>query len=46
MVDTIIKTNLEIINGDEGSVFHFIKSSDQGYINFGEVYLIKLYCIS
>ena len=38
MADNITKTNLKIINANEGSVFHFIKKSDPGYKDFGEVY--------
>lgn len=37
-MEYITKENLKIINADEGSVLHFIKSSDRGYIGFGEVY--------
>ena len=47
MVAPIIKTNLKIISADEGSVLHFIKSSDRGFANFGEVYFstVKKDCI-
>ena len=38
MSDSILKTNLKIITSQEGSVFHFIKNSDSGFKNFGEVY--------
>ena len=35
---TLSKTNLKIMNSDEGYVFHFIKKNDPGYKAFGEVY--------
>ena len=38
MANPILKTDLEIINAEEGSVFHFIKNTDVGFKNFGEVY--------
>lgn len=38
MSDSILKTNLKVITSEEGSVFHFIKNSDSGFKNFGEVY--------
>tara|TARA_B100000242_G_C43031312_1_gene480494 strand:+ start:123 stop:563 length:441 start_codon:yes stop_codon:yes gene_type:complete len=38
MANPILKTDLKIINAEEGSVFHFIKNSDIGFKNFGEVY--------
>jgi dTDP-4-dehydrorhamnose 3,5-epimerase len=38
MITPITKTPLKIITCDEGSVFHFIKKNDSGFINFGEVY--------
>lgn len=38
MIQGIIKTNQKIIAADSGSIMHVIKKSDNGYINFGEVY--------
>ncbi len=38
MANPILKTDLKIINAEEGSVFHFIKNTDVGFKNFGEVY--------
>lgn len=47
MTNFIQKTNLKIINSEEGSVLHFIKNSDIGFKNFGEVYFstVKKDCI-
>jgi len=47
MINSIQKTELKIINADEGSVLHFIKDSDIGFKNFGEVYFstVKKDCI-
>lgn len=47
MTHAILKTNLKIINAEEGSIFHFIKKSDNGFKNFGEVYFstVKKDCI-
>jgi dTDP-4-dehydrorhamnose 3,5-epimerase len=38
MTEGIVKTALKVIEADEGSVLHFIKSSDAGFRNFEEVY--------
>ena len=38
MIEGIIKSELKIIEADEGSVLHFIKSGDDGFKQFGEVY--------
>ena len=38
MIDGVIITPLKVIKVDEGSVFHGIKSSDKGYVSFGEAY--------
>ena len=34
----MIKTPLEIIKSEKGSIMHVLKNSDQGFSNFGEVY--------
>ena len=38
MIDGITFTALDKIESDAGSVLHFIKNDDPGYIGFGEVY--------
>ena len=38
MIDGIIKTKQKIITADNGSVYHGIKTNDNGYNGFGEVY--------
>jgi dTDP-4-dehydrorhamnose 3,5-epimerase len=38
MIDGITFTALDEIESDAGSVLHFIKNDDPGYIGFGEVY--------
>ena len=38
MIDGITFTALDKIESDTGSVLHFIKNDDPGYIGFGEVY--------
>ena len=38
MLSGMIKTELSIIDGDAGSVFHGIKKHDKGFKEFGEVY--------
>ena len=38
MIEGITFTDLKIIEAEEGSVFHFIKANDPGFIDFGEVY--------
>ena len=38
MLEGMIKTDLNIIDGDAGSVFHGIKKTDKGFEEFGEVY--------
>tara|TARA_B110000305_G_C19383304_1_gene610788 strand:+ start:193 stop:630 length:438 start_codon:yes stop_codon:yes gene_type:complete len=38
MIDGITFTALDKIEADAGSVLHFIKNDDPGYIGFGEVY--------
>ena len=38
MLSGMIKTELSIIDGDTGSVFHGIKKTDKGFREFGEVY--------
>ena len=38
MIDGITFTALDKIEVDAGSVLHFIKNDDPGYIGFGEVY--------
>ncbi len=34
----MIKTDLNIIEADSGSVYHGVKNTDNGFTNFGEVY--------
>ena len=34
----MIKTDLNIIEADSGSVYHGIKNTDKGFRDFGEVY--------
>ena len=38
MIDGITFTALDKIEADAGSVLHFIRNDDPGYIGFGEVY--------
>ncbi len=38
MLSGMIKTDLNIIEADSGSVFHALKNSDNGFSGFGEVY--------
>lgn len=38
MLEGMIKADLNIIDGDAGSVFHGIKKTDKGFKEFGEVY--------
>jgi dTDP-4-dehydrorhamnose 3,5-epimerase len=38
MLDGMIKTNLNIIKLESGSVFHALKKTDPGFEDFGEVY--------
>jgi len=38
MLDGMIKTKLAIFKTDAGSVFHAMKNTDKGFIDFGEVY--------
>ena len=38
MSDSILKANLKIITSEKGSVFHFIKKTDEGFSKFEEVY--------
>jgi dTDP-4-dehydrorhamnose 3,5-epimerase len=38
MIDGITFTALDKIEADAGSVLHFIKNDDPGYIGFGEIY--------
>ena len=38
MLAGMIKTNLNIIEADSGSVYHGVKNTDTGFTEFGEVY--------
>jgi dTDP-4-dehydrorhamnose 3,5-epimerase len=38
MLAGMIKTDLNIIEADSGSVYHGVKNTDNGFTNFGEVY--------
>jgi len=38
MLSGMIKTELKILKADSGSVYHGLKNSDKGFIEFGEVY--------
>ena len=38
MIKDVLITNQKIINVSEGNVLHAVKSSDVGYIGFGEAY--------
>lgn len=38
MLSGMYKTNLDIIEADSGSIYHGIKNTDKGFIEFGEVY--------
>jgi dTDP-4-dehydrorhamnose 3,5-epimerase len=42
VIDGVIITPLKVIKVDEGDVFHGIKSSDKGYIGFGEAYFSSI----
>jgi len=42
MLDGIIKTDLNIIKADSGSVFHGLKNTDEGFKEFGEVYFSSI----
>ena len=42
MIDGVIITPLKVIKVDEGDIFHGIKSSDKGYIGFGEAYFSSI----
>ena len=38
MLEGMIKSELKIIDADNGSIMHVLKNSDNGYKEFGEVY--------
>ena len=38
MLDGMIKTNLNIIESESGSIMHALKKTDPGFQDFGEVY--------
>ena len=38
MLSGMLKKKLKIFEADSGSVFHGMKSTDKGYLKFGEVY--------
>lgn len=38
MLSGMYKTNLNIIEADSGSIYHGLKNTDRGFIEFGEVY--------
>ena len=38
MLDGMIKTKLNIFDAESGSVLHCLKSTDNGFLDFGEVY--------
>ena len=38
MLSGMIKTNLDIIEQDSGSVYHVLKNTDKGFKQFGEIY--------
>ena len=38
MLAGMIKTDLNIIEADSGSIYHGVKNTDKGFIEFGEVY--------
>ena len=42
MIKDVLITNQKIINVSEGNVMHAVKSSDVGYIGFGEAYFSKI----
>jgi hypothetical protein len=42
----MIKTDLNIIEADSGSVYHALKNTDKGFKQFGEIYLSSLYAAS
>jgi len=42
VIDGVIITPLKVIKVDEGDIFHGIKSSDKGYIGFGEAYFSSI----
>ena len=46
MIDGITFTALDKIESDAGSVLHFIKNDDPGYIGFGEIYFSILFFIN
>ncbi|MFX0132897.1 MAG: dTDP-4-dehydrorhamnose 3,5-epimerase family protein [Candidatus Hodarchaeota archaeon] len=37
-IEGVIVTKLKIIESSIGSVYHFVKSNDPGYVKFGEAY--------
>jgi len=38
LLEGMIKTNLKIISSENGSVMHGIKKTDDGFVEFGEMY--------
>lgn len=38
MLDGMIKTDLKVITADKGAVMHGMRSFDEGFIEFGEIY--------
>ena len=42
MIDDVLITPLKIMQVNEGDVFHGIKSSDKGYVGFGEAYFSSI----
>ena len=42
MINGVLITPLNIMQVDEGDVFHGIKSSDKGYVGFGEAYFSSI----
>ena len=42
MIENIIVTKLDQIEVDGGNVMHAMKSTDPGFINFGEAYFSKI----
>ena len=42
-IEGVLLTPLKVIHVPEGDIFHAIKASDPGYVNFGEVYFSTIH---
>ena len=43
MIEGVIVTPLKQISNDKGDIYHAMKSSDNGYVSFGEAYFSTVY---